>query len=36
MVFPFALEKFKFLYFPLPLFFLQLAIAEFIEEADFW
>ena len=33
---PFILEIFNFLYFPLPLFFLLLTIADFIEEVDWW
>ena len=31
---PFVLKIFKFLYFPLPLFFRFLVIADFIEEVD--
>ena len=34
--YPFVLEIIKFLYFTLPLFFAFLAIADFIEEVDWW
>ena len=34
--YPFVLEIIKFLYFTLPLVFAFLAIADFIEEVDWW